>query len=57
MKVLFTRKLSTGSYFDITYSEYNKLLDFRYRYTKKHGFEFTLSILRLCIEKMYTPFP
>jgi hypothetical protein len=57
MKVLFSKKFSNGSYLDITISEYNPLLDFRYRYTKKHGVEFTLSVLRLCIEKVYTPFP
>jgi hypothetical protein len=57
MKILFSKKFSNGSYLDITISAYNPLLDCRYRYTKEHGFEFTLSVLRLCIEKLYTPFP
>jgi hypothetical protein len=56
MKVLFSKKFSNGSYLDITISAYNPLFDCKYRYTKKHGLEFTLSVLRLCIEKLYTPF-
>lgn len=56
MKVLFSRKLSNGSYFDITICEWNPMLDFKWRYSKKHGLEFAISVLRLCIEKVYTPF-
>lgn len=57
MKILYTKKFANGSYLDITISEYNSMLHFKWRYTKKHGLEFTLSVLRLCIEKLYTPFP
>lgn len=56
MKVLFSKKFSDNSYLDITISEYNPMFSFQYRYTKKHGLEFTISLFRLCIDKVYTPF-
>lgn len=56
MKILYTKRFANGSYFDITISDYNPMFNFKYRYSKKHGLEFTFSVLRLCIEKLYSPF-
>jgi len=56
MKILYTKKFANGTYLDVTISEYNSMLGFQYRYTKKHGLEFSLSLFRICVEKLYTPF-